>query len=1111
MNQRHRDFPRKNEMKRASRAAVHLLSAAVLTVLFAVVPAHAEPDVHPMRFDHLTLDNGLSQSSVIAIEQDAEGFMWFGTENGLNRFDGYDIRHFRRERGNPAALRNDFVYALAEAPDGGLWIGTNGGGLALLDADRDTVTTWLHDADDATSIAGNIVRVMLADSDGRLWLGLRGAGLDRFDPAAGTFEHIDLGASTSVFALEMDSAGNLWAGTDGGLFRVSFDDGSVSHFVHDADDAGSLSDNRIRTIFEDRLGNLWIGTRGAGLNRFDRQSSTFTRFAHNAADAGSLSSNRVTSILEDDSGRLWVGTADGLNLMDREAGTFTRFRRDAENGMSLGDNAVAALFQDRSGILWVGTLTGGVSKWNPRTWGLGLQDAGSLLADPAAQPNVTSFATDVDGTLWLGTFGDGLIRRDRETGESVVYRHDPADPNSISGDRVMSLRLATDGSLWVGTMMGGLNRFDPRTGQSTVYQNDPENPKSLSANGIMAIHEDQGGQIWVGTFGGGISVLDPASGEFTRYAPDPEVSGALSSSRVTSFAEESGGRIWIGTDAGGLNVFDPTTKSFHAFRYDQDDPTSLSDDTVYAVHIDAGGTVWVGTRGGGVDRVVGSSAQPERVTFANISSQDGLSNDVVYGIQSSAGGELWVSTNFGISRIDPESGKIRALHRRDGLQSEEFNFGAHHQSRDGELFFGGQNGFNAFRPEALVRNSNVPPVILTGFFRSNDPAKADLPRDLDEGIELSYRDDNVSFEVAALDFTAPEQNRYMYKLEGVDDNWIDLGNRRRITYTDLDDGNYVLRVRAANSDGVWNDAGLTLPIRVTPAPWETWWAYLGYVAAAAQLALFLWLGHRRKLRREEEYSYRLEQEVRARTEELANRNDELKKLAVSLQESSLSDPLTGLRNRRFVFEEVSRDLATIARKYGNEREGLDPKDAVDLVFMMIDLDNFKPINDTYGHAAGDKMLIDIRDVLLGTCRRSDFVIRWGGDEFVVIAKQAHAGESEALAERIRSKIESCEFELPEGQIVRTTCSIGFTSFPLFRSQAENGELDDIINVADNLMYEAKRQKNAWVGMLDINKAVTSEGFDIEVSDPSSVLFMARRKGQISQHGRRVLDKAGRAS
>ena len=316
-----------------------------------------------------------------------------------------------------------------------------------------------------------------------------------------------------------------------------------------------------------------------------------------------------------------------------------------------------------------------------------------------------------------------------------------------------------------------------------------------------------------------------------------------------------------------------------------------------------------------------------------------------------------------------------------------------------------------------------------------------------------------------------------------------------------------LQIKAANSDGVWNEAGIAVPVRVTPAPWDTWWAYVGYAAMLAQLALFLWYSHVRKVRREEEYSHRLELEVRERTTALADANSELKQLNRSLQESSLSDPLTGLRNRRFVFEEVSRDLAAISRKYSNEDDGADPKDTSDLVFMMIDLDNFKPINDTYGHAAGDQLLLDIRDVLLSTCRRSDFVIRWGGDEFVVIAKQAHRGESEALAERIRREIADRNFSLQEGQIVRTTCSIGFVAFPLFRGQADNGSLDEVINLADNLMYEAKRQRNAWVGMLGINEAVTSKGFDCEGLEPSSILFRSRRSGRIFEHESESLEKA----
>ncbi|MDH5621335.1 MAG: diguanylate cyclase [Gammaproteobacteria bacterium] len=1052
-----------------------------------------------MRFDRLTLDQGLSQSSVISIRQDAEGFMWFGTENGLNRFDGYDFTHFRRERGNAEALRSDFVFGLVETPDGRLWAATNGGGLASLDKQRKTVTSYVNDPADSGSIGGNVIRALLLDATGHLWLGFRDAGLDRFDPATGAFSHIDLGTEASVFALHQDVAGNIWVGADKGLFRIDAGDGSVKYFRHDPTDQASLSGDQVRAVYEDHLGNLWVGTRGAGLNRFDPRNEVFEHFRHDTATADSISSDRVTAILEDNAKRLWVGTTDGLNLVLRDTGKFARFLKDTGDAASLGGNSIASLYQDRTGVLWVGTLTGGVSKWNPRTWGLGFEAASSLTADAEVNPNVTAFATDNADTLWIGTFGDGLIARNRESGASRIYRHDPQDPNSISDDRVMSLLYASDGTLWVGTMTGGLNWFDPAAGTNTVYRHDQTDPGSLSADGVMAVFEDSQGKIWVGTFGGGISVFDPVTRSFTNHAADASRAGSLSSNRVTSFAEDARGKIWVGTDAGGLNLFSPDTRRFQTFRYQADNPRSLSEDTVYSLHVDATGTVWVGTRGGGLNRVVGNSESPDQITFENFSQKDGLSNDVIYGIQHDGNGELWLSTNYGINRVNPETGNVRSLHRRDGLQSEEFNFGAHHASRDGELFFGGQNGLNAFKPDELQTNAFVPPVILTGFFKSNSPIKSPLPDDMDKGIELDYRDDTVRFEFAALDYASIQANRYMYKLEGFDDDWVDLGNRRRVTYTDLDNGNYLLRVKAANSDGVWNEVGFAVPVRVAAAPWETWWAYLAYLAMATQLAVFLWLGHRRKIRREEEYSHRLEQEVRSRTAELAQRNVELKDLNRCLQESSLSDPLTGLRNRRFVFEEVSKELASISRKYGKEREGLDIRNAADLVFMMVDLDNFKPINDTFGHAAGDKMLLDIRDVLLGTCRRSDFVVRWGGDEFVIIAKQAHPGESEALAERIRREIESREFQLPDGQLVRTTCSIGFAAFPLFQGQAEGGNLDDVINLADGLMYEAKRQRNSWVGMLGMNEAVTSEHFDLGPIEATSLLFRAKRQRHVTQH------------
>ena len=1052
-----------------------------------------------MRFGHLTLDDGLSQSNVLSILQDSDGMMWFGTENGLNSFDGYEFSHHKRERGNPEALINDFIFDIAEDGKGALWLATNGGGLAKLDRASGHVKTYRHDPANPASIAGNIIRRLLIDEAGFIWIGTRGAGLDRFDPRTETFRHFELTADDSsgtVFALLQDSAGVLWVGGDHGVTRIDKHDFSSQTIASEAAGPASIGPHSVRAIVEDSDGQLWIGTYGGGLSRLSAENNTFEHFVHDENDTTTISSDRVTSLFEDSDGRLWAGTAQGLNLVDRSSGAMVRYMADSSDSSSLGDNDIASIYEDRSGLLWVGTRSHGINTWNPRTWYYGFEAAKELSADGESQPNVMAFVDDGAGTLWVGTFGEGLNAIDRSSGEIKKYRNDPDSAYRVADDYVMSLMRDSRGSIWVGTMRRGITRLDPKTGESTQFQHEPGDPDSLSANGIMTMFEDRNGFVWVGTFGGGISKFDPKNGQFRRFIPDADDPYAVSGNRVTSFAEDANGNIWVGTDGGGLNLMHQDTERFYSFRHDPDNSQTLASDTVYSINIDADHNVWVGTQGGGLDRVVGSAQDPSTISFKNTSYQDGLANDVIYGIQFDDAGWVWMSTNYGISRFNPDTGEIKNMHRKDGLQSEEFNFGAHYRNESGELFFGGHNGYNVFHPDDIKASTVVPLIALTGFFQSGDSTKSDLPLNEEQAVEISWKDDVIAFEFAAMDFVAPQHNRYMYKLEGFDKDWIDLGNRRRATYTDLDDGNYLLRVKAANSEGVWNEAGFSIPVRVKAAPWDTWWAYVGYVALFAHVVFALWLGHRRKVRREEEYSHRLEWEVKSRTEKLVDKNQQLRELNQALQESSLSDPLTGLRNRRFVFEEVSRDLDSIQRRLEDEREGIDKHDISELVFMMIDLDNFKPINDTYGHAAGDEMLLQLRDVLLRICRRSDFVIRWGGDEFVVIAKQTHADEAEQLAERIRSSVANSNFTLGDGQIVRTTCSIGFAAYPLFRAQADESSLDQIISLADGLMYEAKKKRNAWVGMLGPSEATASFNYDEDGIESTSLLFRARGAGKL---------------
>ncbi len=1066
-----------------------LISALALLMPLTTVTAS---ETHPMRFEQLSLRDGLSQVAVVTMLQDSEGFLWFGTENGLNRYDGYEFVHYKADRGNPDALRNDFIYGLAEAPDGAIWVSTKGGGIARFDKQAGSFRTYRNDPDNENSLAGNNVRTLLVDSGGTVWAGVRDGGLNSLDSEGNVRRYplIENGAA-SVFALHEDKDGRLWIGADEGLFQLDRVSGDIRAYTHKRDDKGTLSSNRVRSIYTDSVGQLWVGTFDGGLNRLDPESGKFTQY-RSGESTSTLSGDRVTSILEDNDGRLWIGTSRGLNLHVSGTERFVRFNHNGADRGSLSIDAVSSIIQDRSGLLWIGTLMAGVNKWNPRSWALGLQESSKIAATEASKPMVTSLTSSPE-TLWIGTFGDGLIAKNRADGSLTHFRNDADNPASISDDRVMSVLRASSGAVWAGTMRGGLNRLNPETGAATRYLNDPSDAGSLSANGVMTVFEDSEQTIWVGTFGGGISVYNEADDSFSRIGLATDVQIGLSSSRVTAFAEDKHGNIWIGTDGGGLNLYMRDSGYIHAFRFDEDDPRSLSSDTIYSLHVDNQDRIWVGTRDAGLDRVVGSSMRPDDIRFSNVDQNDGLSNDVINGIQSDSMGRLWLSTNYGITQVDPNMGTFRQLHREDGLQGEEFNFGAHHRSADGVLFFGGLQGYNEFKPEALTANAAIPPIVLTGFFLGGG-GKETVP---DTGmVDLNYNDDSITFEFAALDFSSPQNNRYQYKLEGFDEQWIDLGNRRRITYTDLDDGAYILRIKGASADGVWNHAGVALPVRVAPAPWDTWWAYLGYVAAFMQICLFFWYSHRRKIRREEEYSERLEREVSERTNELAQRSEELALVNESLHQSSLSDPLTGLRNRRFVFEEISKDLQRSARNHVAERTGIDMSNAADLVFMVIDLDNFKPINDTYGHAAGDQVLLEIRDVLLSTCRRSDHVVRWGGDEFVVVAKQSRPGEAQALAERIRSHIERSDFVLEDGQIVRTTCSIGFVAFPLFNGHAEKASLDEVINMADDLMYESKRQRNAWVGLLGIDEAAASRGFNTDNIEPTSILFRARHSGNL---------------
>ena len=837
------------------------------------------PQVSPrqhLRFERISLEQGLSQSTVFCMLQDSQGFMWFGTEDGLNKYDGYTFTVYKNDSDDPNSLGSNWISAMLEDDSGALWIGTRDGGLDRYDRTLDQFTHYRNDPEDSTSLSDDEITALYQDPDGVLWIGTGSGGLDRFDQEYEGFIHYqhdpsdpNSPSSNAVSIIYDDQEGTLWIGTaDGGLNRFDSENERWWHYVNDPSDPHSLSHDNITAISEDQSGALWVGTKGGGLDRFDQENKWFIHYQHDPDDRESLSDDEITAIYQDREGVLWIGTFfGGLNRFDSKKETFAHYQNAPGDPHSLSSNAVKSIFQDREGVLWFGTIAGGISKLSMGRWNFAHYKNDPGDPNSLGDNMVRALCQSPEGDLWIGTMFGGLDKFDRENGTWEHYRHDPDDPSSLSNDWVSAIYADHSGALWIGTR-SALDRFDPETGSAlgegtfTHYQADPNGPPRSRSNNVTAIHESHEGDFWIGTEDGLFRFDRDNENWNHHYRHDPNEPQSLSNI-VLSILEDQDGALWIGTVGGGLDRLDMEKETITRYQNDPDDPNSLINNFVMSTFQDQDDALWIATLGG-FDRF-----DPATETSTHYREKDGLPNDTVYCVLEDRGGHLWLGTNNGLSRFDPHLETFTNYDVNDGLQSNEFNAGACHVSDSGEMFFGGIGGFNAFFPEYVQDNPSIPPIVLTSLVHSGEQVILDHTGEDMFEVTFEWPDNAFEFEFAALSFAHPEKNQYAYYLEGFEETWNYVGTRRNGQYTNLPGGTYTLRVKGSNNDGVWNEAGTAVKITIVPPFWQTWW-FVG--AAILALAGFFYGGYRLRVRNLEARSHELETQVTSRTKELSALN-----------------------------------------------------------------------------------------------------------------------------------------------------------------------------------------------------------------------------------------------
>jgi ligand-binding sensor domain-containing protein len=786
-----------------------------------------------LRFEHFTVDEGLSHSQVSCMLQDSRGFMWIGTHEGLNKYDGYEFTVYKKDTDKPGSISGSMIRCLYEDKRKRLWIGTLNNGLNLYDRDSDSFAHFNTDSTSLIRIKSMQVNSILEDQMGNLWIGTAN-GIELLNLAdKKSFNYLPFDSSehppgyNTINTMYEDKQGDLWIGTEsGGLCLFNRRNLSFSYFQHHRGKKTSISDNTIRSIYEDNEAQIWIGTYNGGFNLLNRENMTFKHFF---PDINVRESLTVKDILDDGKGNLWIGTRNGLYLFNKKSHRYRLYAYNPNDPSSLNQNNVQAIFRDTKGDFWFGTKEG-LNLLN--TTNLPFVHYRAEISNPLCLNHkvVHAIFEDSRGNLWFGTEEGGLNCFNRRAGRFSYYSHDPEDPTTISSNDVTEITQDSSGHLWIGTFQGGLNQFIYKKNQFRRFKLDPSKTLILQ-DPIYTLLVDREGELLIGS--NGLYCFDKKKQKINRLPLD--MKGYDDS--FYALYQDSKGRIWAGCLDSYLHLIDTKTRTHKAMAIaDQKEITRIN-----VIREDRAHNLWIGTHGNGL------YCLPEGDNLSvSFSTKNGLSSNYVMSIQYDTRGRLWMGTSRGLSCFDPRTNHFKNYYKENGLQANLFTF-ASCKTHAGELLFGGINGVTAFDPLEIKQNTFVPPVYITDIKIFNKSLKPDSnPKIMTEHInkakkiELSYAQSVITFSFTALNFSNRQQNKFAYMMEGFEKDWNYVDAKKRFaTYTNLDPGEYIFRVKAANDDDVWNDKGASLNLYISPPFWKSWWFKLLVMGLLFSIALFI--------------------------------------------------------------------------------------------------------------------------------------------------------------------------------------------------------------------------------------------------------------------------------